>query len=98
VTTALSLTQADLVRALAALRDRPAVDRAVAERAEALARAVADAVGDEGVSVEVVRRGAAEYAVVLSGPEVVARAFGSSDGGGAPTIGTAIARITEQVR
>ncbi len=53
---ALSLTLDGLVRALARLAERPAVDRAVAKRAEAIA-------GEIGPDARVERRGPGEYLV-----------------------------------
>jgi len=56
VSPALAPTRDDLVRAIARLATRPAVDRAVAERAEALARQM-------GPDARVVREGPGDYAV-----------------------------------
>jgi len=80
---ALSLTGDDLVRALAGLAGRPAVDRAVATRAETLASEIARAAGD-AVSVRVVRRGPGDYAVEVTGT-------GASD----PAVAAAIAQAGE---
>jgi hypothetical protein len=53
---ALSLTMEGLMRALARLAERPAVDRAMAERAEAIAREI-------GPDARVERRGPGDYVV-----------------------------------
>ncbi len=57
MTPTLSLTMDGLVRALADLTARPAIDRAVAERAEALAR-------ERGPDARVEKRGPGDYIVV----------------------------------
>ncbi len=78
----LSLTMDGLVRALARLAERPAVDRAVADKAAAIAGA-ADAAGLAGVTTRVERLGPGDYAVTVSGPDgpgrsdIIARATGS---------------------
>jgi len=63
---ALSLTMDGLVRALAGFAERPAVDRAVADKAEALAR-------ERGPDARVEKRGPGDYAVTISGPNLAAR-------------------------
>ena len=95
---ALSLTRDDLVRALSGLGDRrvmapgPAIDRAVAERAAALAREIEEIAGADGVTARVVRRGAATYEIVVSGPGLFAREFGSLTRAAEPVIAAAIDR------
>jgi hypothetical protein len=54
----LTLTRDDLIGALATLAARPAIDQAVAARAEGLARAL-------GAEARVIRRGDADYAVTM---------------------------------
>jgi hypothetical protein len=64
----LTLTRDDLIGALAGLAARPGIDRAIAARAEGLARAL-------GPGARVIRRGGADYAVAVAGaadPGVVA--------------------------
>jgi hypothetical protein len=71
MTSALSLTGGDLIRAL---RDAmPAVDDAVRAKAEARAAEVA---GD-GVTTRVLRRGEGAYTVEISGEGVFEREFGT---------------------
>jgi len=67
MTPALKLVGADLVRVLGRIRERPAVDRAVADRAQAVAREVQAA--EEGSTARVVRRGPSDYAVTVTRPD-----------------------------
>lgn len=80
---AIDLTRDGLVRALeAGIAARPAVDRAVRGRADA----IADRIAEAGIDVRVVRRGPADYAVEASGAGLFAREFGSQDGAPDPVI------------
>ena len=68
----LDLTRYGLIRALlAAVATRPAVDAAVAARAEAVAAEMRAA----GVVADVVRRGSSDYAVRAAAPGPIAPAF-----------------------
>jgi hypothetical protein len=90
---ALSLTRDGLVRALAGLTGRPAVDRAVGERADAVAREIDRNV--DGVTARIVRQGPSDYAIVVAGPGITARVTGSTTREPDPAIADAIARATE---
>jgi hypothetical protein len=80
---AIDLTRAGLIRGLeAAIAARPAVDRATAAAANAIAGRIADAELDARVE----RRGQADYAVEARGPELYAREFGSRDAAADPVI------------
>lgn len=70
----LDLIAADLVAALGALVRRPAVDRALAEGAAAVAEAV---VAAGASSATIVHRGPGDYEVVAAGPGLLAREFGT---------------------
>lgn len=87
----LDLTRADLIRALDRIAERPAIDRAVRARAEALAGAIGEA--DAGVTAEVLARGPADYLVAVSGPDLFAREFGALAAPAEPLIEPAIARV-----
>jgi hypothetical protein len=82
MTPAFSLTQADLVRVHGRLGERPAVDAAVAECAERVAREL-------GEGARAVRRGPSDYAVVV--PELE---LANPD----TTVADAIARVAGRVR
>ncbi len=84
------LTADDLARALAGAAMRPAVDRAVRARAEAVARTVGAEAGG-GVVTRVLRREAGDYVVSVEGQGLFARAFGSVDKPGDPAIAEALA-------
>ena len=90
MTPALSLTGADLVRALSDIAALPAVDKAVRERADAVARALAT----DRVTTRVLRRGPGDYVVSVSGEGLFAREFGSQTAEAEPAIHAAIARTT----
>jgi hypothetical protein len=85
----LDLTRADLIRALGRIAERPAVDRAVRARAEALAGAIGEA--DPVVVARVLSRGPAVHVVAVSGPGLFAREFGALAEPAGPLIGRAIA-------
>ncbi len=89
---ALKLTGADLVRALSAAVASPAVDRAVRQRAETVARAVAAAAGN-GVATRLTRRESGDYVVSVAGAGLFAREFGSVDKPGDAVIADAIAGV-----
>jgi hypothetical protein len=89
MTKALSLTGADLIRALGDAAALISVERAVQSRAEALARDVEG--GD--VTARVSRRGPADYTVTVSGPGLSAREFGSRARDAEPVIGPAVGRL-----
>ena len=91
---ALSSIKDDLIRALGRLNERPAVDQAVRERAERLARAIEESAGTEPVTASVSRRGAADYRVAVSGPGLFGREFGPRETEAEPVIAAAIGRVT----
>jgi hypothetical protein len=84
---ALMLTGADLVRALGAVKALPAVDAAIARRADEVAGALAWA----GTETRVLKRGDGDYLVTVSGAGVFAREFGSVAEPAAPFIAAALA-------
>ncbi len=89
---ALDLTMRDLIRALSRLTARPAIDRAVRERAEAVAKRV-EAEAGGSVTAAVARRGEGAYVVAVSGPDLFAREFGSVDRAPDPVIGPAVEKM-----
>jgi hypothetical protein len=80
---AIDLTGGDLLRALANVAARPAVDAAVRQRADAVAEEIEARANGAGIGpatvVRVLREGPGDYAVTVSAPGVFARAFGSAD-------------------
>ena len=91
---ALSSIRDDLIRALGRPAEHPAVDRAVRERAAALARAIERTPGPEPVTARVLRSGAGEYRIAVSGPGFFTRELGSRETVAEPLIAEAIARVT----
>lgn len=91
---ALDLTQADLLRALRQVASRPAVDRVVRARADEVAAAIEGE--GQGASARVVRRGAGDYSVVVSAPNLLAREFGGAGVAPDPVIGPAIQRLASR--
>jgi hypothetical protein len=87
---ALDLTTRDLIRALSRVT-APAIDRAVRERAAAIAKRI-EATGGN-LTVDVVRWGEGAYVVAVSGPDLFAREFGSVDRAPEPVIGPAVAKM-----
>lgn len=87
--TALDVTRIDLVRALANVVTRPAVDQAVRTRAETLAERI-EAAGAGAVSARVERRAGSHYEVVVAGPDLFGREFGSLDREAEPVVAPAI--------
>ncbi|MCB1487038.1 MAG: hypothetical protein KDJ88_06210 [Bauldia sp.] len=85
---ALDLTRRDLIRAL-----QPAIDGAVARRAEDLARRV---VASGGVDADVSAPRDGACAITVSGPGLFAREFGSIDRAAEPVIAPAVAAGREQ--
>jgi hypothetical protein len=93
MTGALALIGGDIIASLRALVEQPAVDRAVAERAADVARALADA----GVRAQVVRRGPGDYEVVASTPGLFAREHGSLKEPPRPVVQPALDKIARRV-
>lgn len=91
MTRALSLTGADLVRALGDVAASVAVDGAVRARAKDLARALEH---DGDIAAQVGRRGPADYTVTASAPGLFAREFGGRETQADPVIGPAIRRLS----
>ena len=91
--TALALTAAGLIRALSVDRLQPKIDEAVRGEADRLATALARA----DVETRVERRAPGEYAVVLSGPSLFAREFGSLAEPPDRLVAETIRRLTDRV-
>lgn len=89
---ALGLTGGDLIRALARIGRRPAIDAAVRARAEDLAARIAEA---DGVTARASRRGEGDYVVTASGPGLFAREFGGVDRPPDPVVGPAVEGMAE---
>ncbi len=83
-----ALTGSDLVRALGDAAALPAVDQAVRARADALAAELSGAT----VTTRVLRRGSGDYAVTVSGEDVLTREFGAQGTEAVPFVADAIAR------
>jgi len=83
------LTRGGLIRALRpAVAALPAIDAALRAHGDAIAERAEAA----GVDAHVVRRGRGRHAVVLRGPGLFARTFGSVDAPADGAIGTIAAR------
>lgn len=80
----------DLVRALSAAGMRPAVDAAIRDRAERVARALAGP--DIGTTIE--RRGPGAFSVKAAGPNLFSREFGSLERPPEQPLARAMRRLT----
>ncbi len=90
--TALALTGAGLMAALADIAGRPAVTRAVRAKADALAAQIAANAASRGVAVTVeVAPDGNGAEVTISGTDLFSREFGSLGGPADPLIAEAIA-------
>ena len=96
---ALALTGADLVRALAGVAARPAVANAVRAKAEELAAAIEATATQTGHPVEVrlIPISSGTIDVAVSAPGLFAREFGARDGSADPVVAPAIAHIAGRV-
>jgi hypothetical protein len=86
---AMQLTGANLIRALGTIAGRPALARAMRDRAEALADALAE---EAPVETRIDEKGE-DVVVTAAAPGLFAREFGSLAGPARPVVAGAIARF-----